>query len=68
MEIQFLHQLIDEGYIYAQQHPDSELTIYNYSPKAQYERVWNEWTLLCRGLIMDRDYQIIARPFRNRKF
>jgi RNA ligase len=65
MEIQFLHQLIDEGYIYAQQHPDSELTIYNYSPKAQYERVWNEWTLLCRGLIMDRDYQIIARPFRK---
>lgn len=39
--------------------------IYNYSQKAQYERVWNEWTLACRGLILDGDFKIVARPFQK---
>lgn len=65
MQHELLQQLIQDGYIHAQTHESGELLIYNYSPKAQYERVWNEWTMQCRGLIMDRHERIIARPFKK---
>ena len=55
--------MIDEGYVNVQKHPFYDLYIYNYAPKAQYERVWNEVTLVCRGLIMDSNFKVIARPF-----
>lgn len=54
---------MDEGYVHYQQHPSQELYIYNYTQSAQYNRVWNEVTLMCRGLIMDASHNIIARPF-----
>jgi len=58
-----LETLINEGYISRQKHPRLELFIYNYTAAAQYQRVWNDWTLACRGLIMDAEYNVIARPF-----
>ena len=58
-----LQSMIDEQYIKVQKHPEEDLYIYNYTAKAQYERVWNEWTLQCRGLIMDADQKVVARPF-----
>lgn len=58
-----LEKLIKDGYISRQKHPRLELFIYNYTAAAQYKRVWNEWTLSCRGLIMDAEYNVIARPF-----
>ncbi len=61
--IESLRQLIADGYINVQKHPAADLYIYNYAPKAQYERFWNEWTLACRGLIMDGRHNIVARPF-----
>ena len=63
MNITDLQQLIADDYINVQKHPNADLYIYNYSPKAQYDRLWNEWTLACRGLIMNSKYEIIARPF-----
>ena len=63
MNFNTLNQLIDEKYIKVQKHSEAELYIYNYTAKAQYERVWNEWTLACRGLILDGDRNIVARPF-----
>lgn len=65
MNIQALKQLIAGDYINVQKHPTADLYIYNYSPKAQYDRLWNEWTLACRGLIMNNLYEIIARPFQK---
>lgn len=65
MQHELLQQLIQDGYIYVQTHESGELSIYNYAPKTQYERCWNEWTLLCRGLIMDKHYNIVARPFQK---
>jgi len=44
-------------------HPTLPVTIYNYSTKTQYERAWDEYTRNCRGLIIDDDRNIIARPF-----
>jgi tRNA splicing ligase len=65
MNTKQLNQLIADNYIIVNKHPSADLYIYNYSQKAQYERVWNDWTLACRGLIMDGNYQVVARPFQK---
>lgn len=58
-----LQQLINDRYISVQKHPTAGLFIYNYTPKTQYEQHWNNWTLACRGLILDGAGTIVARPF-----
>ncbi len=65
MEIKQLQELINDGYICSQRHSEADYYIYNYTPKAQYERVWNEWTLMARGLVLDTNYEVVARPFRK---
>lgn len=65
MNTQDLKQLIADDYINVQKHPTADLYIYNYSPKAQYDRLWNDWTLACRGLIMNDLYEVVARPFHK---
>jgi T4 RnlA family RNA ligase len=59
---QTLPTLIEQGYIIRQTHPSLPLTIYNYTAKAQFDRYWVAETLHCRGLVLDADYQPIARP------
>lgn len=59
---QTLPALIQQGYILSQTHPSLPLTIYNYTAKAQFDRYWVDVTLHCRGLVLDRNYQPIARP------
>lgn len=63
MDTSQLQLLIDTGYITVRPHPTADLFIYNYTPKAQYERVWNDYTLACRGLILDGTGRVVARPF-----
>lgn len=59
-----LAAMIDGGYVRYQDHPTHGLTIYNYTEKAQYERVWTPVTRQCRGLIVDRGTgRVVARPF-----
>lgn len=60
-----LNQLIADNYIIVNKHSTADLYIYNYSQKAQYNRVWTEVTLACRGLILDGNYQVVARPFQK---
>jgi hypothetical protein len=63
----------DEGYLRAQVHPlYPELTIINYTEAAQFDRVWNAVTNVCRGLIvvtgpngLDEDAEVLARPFNK---
>ena len=57
--------MLDERMVMVQKHPAADLFIYNYTNKAQYDRVWNEITLQCRGLILDADFNIVARPFKK---
>ena len=44
-------------------HLTADLYILNYTPKAQYERLWDEWTLACRGQILDGQGVVVAQPF-----
>lgn len=54
--------LIDNKYISVREHPDDpDLKIYNYMPRAVYERYWCEETRMARGLIMYKD-TIVSRP------
>lgn len=57
-----IEQLINEGYISKRSHSSGELFIYNYTAKAQYDRLWTPETLQCRGLILDKHGAIAARP------
>ena len=58
-----LQNMIDKKYISVQKHPTLDLFIYNYTKRAQFDGVWNNETMQCRGLIMDKDKNIVARPF-----
>lgn len=39
------------------------LRIFDYMEKAVFEREWNEVTRQCRGLVIDRQGRILARPY-----
>lgn len=58
-------QMKAEGFIRVQVHPDAPYFIANYTEKAQYEKVWNEVTSACRGLIFDDQGTVLARPFQK---
>lgn len=60
-----LEEKVAEGLIRAQSHPKLPLKIYNYTEKVQFNRWWNDYTLACRGLILDPDYNVIARPWKK---
>jgi len=54
-----------DGRVSVQRHDSAPLRIYNYTPKVQYDRLWCDVTKSSRGLILDNDGQIVARPFRK---
>ncbi len=54
-----------QGLITINQHPEVPLFIANYTARVQYEQLWSEALLQCRGLIFDQHENIIARPFRK---
>lgn len=58
-----ISKLITDGHIRESIHPSGDLFIYNYTDKAVYNRVWTDETLQCRGLITDKEGNIVARPF-----
>lgn len=64
MDLELLRKHVADGIINTQQHPKLPLTIYNYSARCQYERLWDDVTLACRGVVMYGDL-IVARPFRK---
>lgn len=61
--IQLVKEMIDKGYISVRKHPEFDLYIYNYTKQATAEHVWNEATESCRGIICDKDQNVVARPF-----
>jgi RNA ligase len=60
-----LNKYYEDGLLYKQVHPSLPLTIWNYTEKVQYENLWDEVTLMCRGLVTDYKGNIIARPFKK---
>lgn len=60
---QLLKEMVEQHYVSVQKHPEAPYFIYNYTQKAQFDKVWNEVTIACRGLILDESGKVIARPF-----
>ena len=63
--IETLEKYYNEGLIFKQTHPTLDLTIWNYSQKVQYEKLWDEVTVQCRGLVTNSKGEIVARPFKK---
>lgn len=63
--IETLEKYYEDGLLHKQVHPKLDLTIWNYSPKVQYEKLWDEITLQCRGLVTNSNGEVVARPFKK---
>ncbi|MFD2909754.1 NUDIX domain-containing protein [Flavobacterium ardleyense] len=46
-------------------HPVYPIFLYNYTDKCKQFHFWNDTTLWCRGLVLDTNGNIIARPFKK---
>jgi T4 RnlA family RNA ligase len=65
LSLRILNKYRNEGLLYSQVHPTLPLTIWNYTEKVQYEGLWDEITLSCRGLVTDDRAVVFARPFKK---
>lgn len=60
--IQNIEKEVNNGYI--RKVEKNNLTLFNYTEKATYEKHWNLYTKVCRGLILDiPNKKIVATPF-----
>lgn len=62
-DLNILNDYIEKGLVVKNDHPTLPLSIYNYSRTTQYEGKWDHITKSCRGLILDRDGNVIAKSF-----
>lgn len=62
-EYQEIIKRIDAGSIAMRKHPVLDLEIFNYTPKVQYDKLWDDYTRMCRGLILDSEHNIVSKPF-----
>lgn len=62
-----LNQYVENNMMMINKHPEYDIWILNYSPKAQYNKFWDDYTLSCRGMVIDADGNILARPFHKFK-
>lgn len=58
-----LEELVEKKLINRRKHPEHDLWIYAYSKTCQLGQKWEHWTETCRGLILDAEGNVIARPF-----
>ncbi len=56
---------ITRGFVTKVAHPYLDYYLLNYTKKCKQLQFWNETTLYCRGLIVDKNYNVIARPFKK---
>lgn len=59
-----LKQAIDEGLI-RYQTDGKDLFIFNYTEVCQFGKQWNDVSLMSRGLVVNKDGDIVARPLKK---
>ena len=62
-DLNILADYISKGLVIGQSHATLPLAIFNYSRTCQYDRLWDDITLNCRGLVLDTEGNVIAKPF-----
>ena len=65
IDLEELREMVEQGYVRKVVHPSGLLELFNYSEKCTYEGMWNDTTRQCRGLILDLNGNVVARPFRK---
>src|SRR5688500_6099441 len=66
MDAKDLVEMTKGGFVRVQTHPVYPYNIACYTKQAMFERVWNDVTVNCRGLIYHQETgEIIARPFKK---
>jgi RNA ligase len=58
-----IQKRIDAGLITSRKHPILPFEILNYTQKTQFEKIWDPYTMMCRGLILDQSHNVVAKPF-----
>lgn len=56
-----LKKRVEQGYVNARQ--NGRLTIFDYTNHCMFERAWDEITVQARGLVLDDQGKVIARPW-----
>jgi RNA ligase len=56
---------VADGLVRVQRHPSLPLRIFNYTELAVFSRTWTVATTHCRGLIVDADDRVVARPWKK---
>lgn len=59
--IEKITKLIDDGYLSCS--VLGNLRVLKYTPETVFSKNWNKYTLQCRGLVVNSDWEIVARPF-----
>ena len=57
--------LVQAGWLTCDLHPNEQLYVYNYTERCKAEQAWNEVTMWCRGLVANRNGDIVARPLKK---
>lgn len=65
INLNLINREVKAGRIYRRKHPTADLYIYNYAPEVQFGKLWNSATMAARGLILDVDGVVVARPFKK---
>lgn len=60
-----LQERVEKKLLTCRKHPTADLWIYNYTPTCQFDKLWDEYTMMARGLILDSEGNAIARPFKK---
>lgn len=60
-----LQKAVEDKRVSKRSHPSLPYDIYNYTDEVQYTNLWDDITMACRGLIVDRDGNVIKRPWRK---
>ena len=63
MDLALLNRYAANGLLVKNEHPELTLVIWNYSREVQYGGLWDEVTMVCRGLVTDKSGEVVARPF-----
>ena len=63
VDINILNDYLEKGLVVKNDHPTLPLSIYNYSRTCQYEGNWDNITKMCRGLILDKEGNVVAKAF-----
>lgn len=64
-DLNILNDYIERGLVDYQDHPTLPLRIYNYTRTCQFEKKWDDITLMCRGLVLDHEGTVVAYPLKK---